>query len=155
MIGGFNVSIARGTRNSQNIHSMKREIQPERKNFGDTKNCTDFSRCGLLNLGKMTKRKKRKEQPVTFAEVEGVDAAKAEILKVICVEMVTLNLKMGKTRNLCQKCPKGFCLRVPPGTGKMLLAHALAFGVSFHVANSTEFVEIVVGRGASPVTEPF
>ena len=46
----------------------------------------------FMNLGRMTKRKKRKEQPVTFAEVEGVDAAKAELLKVICVKMMVTYL---------------------------------------------------------------
>nr|GEV37013.1 ATPase, AAA-type, core [Tanacetum cinerariifolium] len=105
-----------------------------------------------LNLGKMTKRKKRKEQPVTFAEVEGVDAAKAEILKIVsCVS----KSKDGKDRKLVSKVPKGVLLTGPPGTGKTLLARSLASGVSFHVASGTEFMEIVVGRGASLVTEPF
>nr|GEW58860.1 ATPase, AAA-type, core [Tanacetum cinerariifolium] len=96
--------------------------------------------------------KKRKEQPVTFAEVEGVDVAKAEILKIVsCIN----KSKDRKDRKLVSKVPKGVLLTGPPRTGKTLLARSLAteVGVSFHVASGTEFVEIFVGTGVARVRE--
>ncbi|PWA36050.1 ATPase, AAA-type, core [Artemisia annua] len=105
-----------------------------------------------LNLLGMTKRKKRKVQPVTFADVEGVDDAKAELLKIVsCINKDAGSMKLGS------KLPKGVLLTGPSGTGKTLLARAFAteVGVSFHPVCGSEFVGIYFGTGASRVRELF
>ncbi|PWA88648.1 ATPase, AAA-type, core [Artemisia annua] len=105
-----------------------------------------------LNLLGMTKRKKRKVQPVTFADVEGVDDAKAELLKIVsCINKDAGSMKLGS------KLPKGVLLTGPSGTGKTLLARAFAteVGVSFHAVCGSEFVGIYFGMGASRVRELF
>ncbi|GKD40362.1 ATPase, partial [Tanacetum coccineum] len=93
-----------------------------------------------LNLGK---RKKRKEQSVTFADVEGVSDAKAELLKIVSC----LNNIDRKYRKLGSKLPKGVLL-----TARALATEA---GVSFHAVAGTEFVELYVGMGAARVRELF
>ncbi|PWA90481.1 ATPase, AAA-type, core [Artemisia annua] len=90
---------------------------------------------------------------VTFADVEGVGDAKAELLKIVSC----LNKDKKDRKLIRSKLPKGVLLTGPPGTGKTLLARALATeaGVSFHAVSATEFVEVYVGTGAARVRELF
>jgi len=93
------------------------------------------------------------EKPkVTFADVAGVDEAKAEL-----VEVVDFLKDPAKFHRLGAKIPKGVLLVGPPGTGKTLLARAVAgeAGVPFFSISATEFVEMFVGVGASRVRDLF
>ncbi|PWA92987.1 ATPase, AAA-type, core, P-loop containing nucleoside triphosphate hydrolase [Artemisia annua] len=105
-----------------------------------------------LDLGRLLKRKKRKEQSVTFADVEGVDYAKAELLEIVsCLNKDSNYVELGA------KSPKGVLLTGPPGTGKTLLARALSreAGVSFFDTVGSGFVETFAGTGAKRVRELF
>jgi cell division protease FtsH len=87
-----------------------------------------------------------------FADVAGVDEAKAELQEVVDF------LKDGdKYRRIGAKIPKGVLLVGPPGTGKTLLAKAVAgeAGVPFFSMSGSEFVEMYVGVGASRVRDLF
>jgi cell division protease FtsH len=93
------------------------------------------------------------EKPkVTFADVAGVDEAKAEL-----IEVVDFLKEPAKFHRLGAKIPKGVLLVGPPGTGKTLLARAVAgeAGVPFFSISATEFVEMFVGVGASRVRDLF
>ncbi len=93
------------------------------------------------------------EKPkVTFADVAGVDEAKAEL-----IEVVDFLKDPAKFHRLGAKIPKGVLLVGPPGTGKTLLARAVAgeAGVPFFSISATEFVEMFVGVGASRVRDLF
>ncbi|GIL92433.1 hypothetical protein Vretifemale_19999, partial [Volvox reticuliferus] len=89
----------------------------------------------------------------TFADVAGVDAAKAELLEVVAVMRQT----KGSYSKLRVKMPSGVLLCGPPGTGKTLLAKAVAgeAGVPFFAVSASEFVELFVGRGAARIRELF
>ena len=89
---------------------------------------------------------------VTFEDVAGVDEAKQELLEV--VEFLR-NAK--KFQALGAKIPKGVLLLGPPGSGKTLLARAIAgeAGVPFFHISGSEFVEMFVGVGASRVRDLF
>ncbi|WP_457963859.1 ATP-dependent zinc metalloprotease FtsH [Arthrobacter sp. D1-29] len=89
---------------------------------------------------------------VTFKDVAGIDEVEAEIS-----EVVDFLKQPQRYRDLGAKPPKGVLLSGPPGTGKTLLARATAgeAGVPFFHASSSEFVEMVVGVGASRVRELF
>jgi cell division protease FtsH len=89
---------------------------------------------------------------VTFANVAGVDEAKAELREV--VEFLKDPKKYGR---LGARVPKGVLLVGPPGTGKTLLAHAVAgeAGVPFFSISGSEFVEMFVGVGAARVRDLF
>ncbi|GIL68519.1 hypothetical protein Vafri_21788 [Volvox africanus] len=89
----------------------------------------------------------------TFADVAGVDAAKAELLEVVAVMRQT----KGSYSKLKVKMPSGVLLCGPPGTGKTLLAKAVAgeAGVPFFAVSASEFVELFVGRGAARIRELF
>lgn len=89
---------------------------------------------------------------VTFKDIAGIDEVKAEIS-----EVADFLKDPGKYQEIGAKPPKGLLLSGPPGTGKTLLARATAgeAGVPFFHASSSEFVEMVVGVGASRVRDLF
>ncbi len=89
---------------------------------------------------------------VTFQDVAGIDEAKQEL-----VEVVDFLKNPEKYTRLGGMAPKGVLLVGSPGTGKTLLAKAVAgeAGVPFFSMNASEFVEMIVGVGASRVRDLF
>jgi len=94
----------------------------------------------------------RKELKTTFADVAGVDEAKAELM-----EVVDFLKNPKKYQRLGGRIPKGVLLVGPPGTGKTLLARAVAgeADVPFFFLSGSEFVEMFVGVGAARVRDLF
>jgi len=94
----------------------------------------------------------RKELKTTFADVAGVDEAKAEL-----IEIVDFLRNPKKYQRLGGRIPKGVLLVGPPGTGKTLLARAVAgeADVPFFTLSGSEFVEMFVGVGAARVRDLF
>ncbi len=92
------------------------------------------------------------ESPVTFADVAGVDEAKGEL-----AEIVRFLKEPGRYTKVGARVPKGVLLVGAPGTGKTLLAKAVAgeSGVPFFSMSGSEFVEMFVGVGASRVRDLF
>ncbi|MDF3302780.1 ATP-dependent zinc metalloprotease FtsH [Streptomyces tropicalis] len=91
-------------------------------------------------------------QRTTFADVAGIDEVKGELDDVVdFLEHPDAYRRMGA------KMPRGVLLAGPPGTGKTLLARAVAgeAGVPFFSASASEFIEMIVGVGASRVRELF
>jgi cell division protease FtsH len=108
---------------------------------------------GALNMGKnKVKIYDRKEMKTTFADVAGVDEAKAELR-----EIVDFLSNPKKYQRLGGRIPKGVLLLGPPGCGKTLLARAVAgeANVPFFFMSGSEFVEMFVGLGAARVRELF
>jgi cell division protease FtsH len=108
---------------------------------------------GLMSIGKSrAKVYVEKRTGVTFADVAGVDEAKAELQEV--VEFLKDPKVYGR---LGARIPKGILLIGPPGTGKTLLARAVAgeAGVAFFSISGSEFVEMFVGVGAARVRDLF
>ncbi len=106
-----------------------------------------------LSFGKSRARLYTGDQPaVTFDDVAGVDEAKEELREV--VEFLKEPQKFIK---LGARIPKGVLLMGAPGTGKTLLAKAVAgeAGVPFFSISGSEFVEMFVGVGASRVRDLF
>jgi cell division protease FtsH len=89
---------------------------------------------------------------VQFSDVAGVDEAKAEL-----EEIVDFLKNAAKYTRLGAKIPKGVLLVGPPGTGKTMLAKAVAgeAGVPFFSISGSEFIELFVGVGASRVRDLF
>ncbi|MFW6264020.1 MAG: ATP-dependent zinc metalloprotease FtsH [Cyanobacteriota bacterium] len=89
---------------------------------------------------------------ITFADVAGVDEAKAEL-----EEIVDFLKRADRYTRVGAKIPKGVLLSGPPGTGKTLLAKAVAgeAGVPFFSISGSEFNELFVGVGASRVRDLF
>ena len=89
---------------------------------------------------------------VTFQDVAGCDEAKYEL-----VEVVDFLKEPNKFANAGAKIPKGILLEGEPGTGKTLLARAVAgeAGVNFISASGSEFIEMFVGVGAARVRDLF
>ena len=106
-----------------------------------------------MGVGKSNARVYQKGKTgVTFADVAGVDEAKQELQEVVDF------LQNGeKYRKIGAKIPKGVLLVGSPGTGKTLLAKAVAgeAGVPFLSMSGSEFVELYVGVGASRVRDLF
>ena len=94
----------------------------------------------------------RRELKTTFADVAGVDEAKAEL-----VEVVDFLKNPKKYQRLGGRIPKGVLLVGPPGTGKTLLARAVAgeADVPFFFLSGSEFVVMFVGVGAARVRDLF
>jgi cell division protease FtsH len=92
------------------------------------------------------------ENATTFADVAGVDEAKAEL-----EEVVRFLKDPAKYKAVGARVPKGVLLVGAPGTGKTLLAKAVAgeSGVPFFSMSGSEFVEMFVGVGASRVRDLF
>ncbi len=108
---------------------------------------------GLMAIGKSkAKVYVETDTKVTFADVAGVDEAKAELQEVVAF------LKDPKQHGrLGARMPKGVLLVGPPGTGKTLLAKAVAgeAAVPFFSISGSEFVEMFVGVGAARVRDLF
>ncbi len=93
-----------------------------------------------------------KKSKITFADVAGCDEAKEELQ-----EIIEFLKDPAKFQKLGGKIPKGVLLYGAPGTGKTLLAKAVAgeAGVPFFSSSGSEFVEMFVGVGASRVRDLF
>ncbi len=109
---------------------------------------------GLLGIGRSTARRVEitPETKVTFDDVAGIDEAKNEL-----VEIVDFLRDPGKYTQLGGTAPKGVLLVGAPGTGKTLLARAVAgeAGVPFFSMSGSEFIEMIVGVGAARVRDLF
>ena len=108
---------------------------------------------GFMSIGKSrAKVYVERDTGVTFADVAGVDEAKAELQEIVAF----LKDPQGYGR-LGARMPKGVLLVGPPGTGKTLLAKAVAgeAGVPFFSISGSEFVEMFVGVGAARVRDLF
>jgi len=106
-----------------------------------------------ISFGKSRARLFAGDKPtVTFDDVAGVDEAKQELYEV--VEFLSEPAKFTK---LGARIPKGVLLMGAPGTGKTLMARAVAgeAGVAFFSISGSEFVEMFVGVGASRVRDLF
>src|SRR5215218_1871043 len=92
------------------------------------------------------------EQKITFADVAGIDEAKSELS-----EIVDFLKNPERYQKLGGRIPKGVLLSGAPGTGKTLLARAVAgeAGVPFFSISASEFIEAIVGVGASRVRDLF
>jgi cell division protease FtsH len=107
-------------------------------------------------LGSFGRSRARRYQPsgdrVTFADVAGIEEAEAEL-----IEVVDFLRRPDKYRKLGGRIPRGVLLSGPPGTGKTLLARAVAgeADVPFFSMAASEFVEAIVGVGASRVRDLF
>ena len=108
---------------------------------------------GLGGFGKSNAREyEKKDDSIRFKDVAGEDEAK-ELL----TEMVDYLNSPDKYSKIGAKIPKGALLVGPPGTGKTMLAKAVAgeAGVSFFSISGSEFVEMFVGMGAAKVRDLF
>jgi cell division protease FtsH len=108
---------------------------------------------GAMGFGKSRARMlTQKEGRVTFADVAGIDEAREELQ-----EIVEFLKDPGRFARLGGKIPKGALLVGSPGTGKTLLARAIAgeAGVPFFTISGSDFVEMFVGVGASRVRDMF
>jgi cell division protease FtsH len=111
------------------------------------------SQQSIFNFGRSRAKLIMEDRPsTTFADIAGVDEAKSELEEV--VEFLKTPQKF---QRLGGKIPKGVLLVGPPGTGKTLLARAVAgeAGVPFYSMSGSEFVEVLVGVGASRVRDLF
>ncbi len=107
----------------------------------------------IFSFGKSKAKVIIEDKPsTTFADVAGVDEAKNDL-----VEVVEFLKTPTKFQRLGGKIPRGILLVGPPGTGKTLLARAVAgeAGVPFFSMSGSEFVEVLVGVGASRVRDLF
>jgi cell division protease FtsH len=108
---------------------------------------------GAMSFGRSRARLRGEDQvKVTFADVAGVDEAKDEVK-----ELVDFLRDPTKFQNLGGRIPRGVLLVGSPGTGKTLLARAVAgeAKVPFFTISGSDFVEMFVGVGASRVRDMF
>ncbi len=108
---------------------------------------------GALSFGKSRARLLGEDQvKVTFNDVAGVEEAKEEVS-----ELVEFLRDPGKFQKLGGKIPSGVLMVGSPGTGKTLLARAIAgeANVPFFTISGSDFVEMFVGVGASRVRDMF
>ena len=108
----------------------------------------------LGGFGRSTARRVERDgqQRVTFDDVAGIDEAEQEL-----VEIVDFLKNPGRYSRLGARIPRGVLLYGPPGTGKTLLARAVAgeADAAFFSLSASEFVEAIVGVGASRVRDLF
>lgn len=107
----------------------------------------------MFNMGKNNaKIYVKSSDGITFADVEGVDEAEENL-----VEIVDYLNNPNKYKEIGASMPKGILLVGPPGTGKTMLAKAVAgeASVPFFSISGSEFVEMFVGMGASKVRDLF
>ncbi|MEN3361133.1 MAG: cell division protease FtsH [Mycobacteriales bacterium] len=116
-----------------------------------------FFRRGAAGLGGIGRSRAKRYEPesgprATFADVAGIDEVKNEVS-----EVVDFLRSPEKYRRVGATIPKGVLLSGPPGTGKTLLARAVAgeAGVPFFFISASEFIEMIVGVGASRVRDLF
>src|SRR5216683_4598859 len=108
---------------------------------------------GLMAIGKIKARVYVEHKTgVTFDDVAGVDEARGELM-----EVVDFLKNPDRYRRLGGKIPKGVLIVGAPGTGKTLLAKAVAgeAGVPFFSLSGSDFVEMFVGVGAARVRDMF
>ncbi|GAB3682461.1 ATP-dependent zinc metalloprotease FtsH [Salinisphaera aquimarina] len=108
---------------------------------------------GAMSFGKSKARMMQADQiKITFADVAGVEEAKSEVQ-----ELVEFLAEPGKFQKVGGKIPRGVLMVGSPGTGKTLLAKAIAgeAGVPFFSISGSDFVEMFVGVGASRVRDMF
>nr|WP_169805946.1 ATP-dependent zinc metalloprotease FtsH [Azohydromonas lata] len=108
---------------------------------------------GLMSIGKSkAKVYMQRETGVTFKDVAGIDEAREELM-----EVVEFLQNPERYRRLGGRIPKGVLIVGAPGTGKTLLAKAVAgeAGVPFLSLSGSEFVEMFVGVGAARVRDLF
>src|SRR4051812_47631826 len=111
---------------------------------------------GMGALGSFSRSRARRvekgEQRITFSDVAGIDEAKAEL-----TEIVDFLKNPDRYHRLGGRIPRGVLLSGQPGTGKTLLAKAVAgeADVPFFSISASEFVEAIVGIGASRVRDLF
>ncbi len=111
---------------------------------------------GAGGLGAFTRSRARLAEPgqtrVTFADVAGIDEAEDEL-----TEIVDFLRRPERYARLGARIPRGVLLYGAPGTGKTLLARAVAgeANVPFFSSSASEFVEAIVGVGASRVRDMF
>jgi cell division protease FtsH len=111
------------------------------------------SQQNIFSFGKSKAKVVSEDRPsTTFADVAGVDEAKNDL-----VEVVEFLKTPNKFQRLGGRIPRGVLLVGPPGTGKTLLARAVAgeASVPFFSISGSEFVEVLVGVGASRVRDLF
>ena len=108
---------------------------------------------GAMSFGKSKAKLQTEDQvKVTFKDVAGVEEAKEEVK-----ELVDFLRDPGKFQNLGGQIPRGVLMNGSPGTGKTLLARAIAgeAKVPFFTISGSDFVEMFVGVGASRVRDMF
>jgi cell division protease FtsH len=108
---------------------------------------------GALTFGRSRARMVEEDQvKITFNDIAGIDEAKDEVS-----ELVEFLRDPGKFQNLGGKIPRGVLMVGSPGTGKTLLAKAIAgeAKVPFFAISGSDFVEMFVGVGASRVRDMF
>jgi cell division protease FtsH len=111
------------------------------------------SASGVFGMGRSGAHRYLAEgQRVTFDDVAGIDEAKAELTQI-----VDFLKEPERFRKLGARIPRGVLLTGPPGTGKTLLGRAVAgeAEVPFFSMSASEFIEMLVGVGASRVRDLF
>jgi len=115
-----------------------------------------FRRAAGGGIGQFGRSRARRVEPatqsVTFKDVAGIEEAENEL-----AEVVDFLKNPERYRRLGARIPRGVLLAGAPGTGKTLLARAVAgeAGVPFFSASASEFIEAIVGIGASRVRDLF